>query len=367
MPPVRFEKRLVADERYESAAVFDVDNDGVLDILSGAYWYPGPRFDHKCKVGPVMPSGEYFDEFGIIPMDIDGDGFTDLVTGGWFGCALRWHQNPKGDPAAEWAVHEIAEVGNIEAVQAVDIDGDGRLEVLPNTPGGPQRVFKLVTDGAGRGRGEFRAYSITADATGHGLGYGDIAGNGRVDLVYASGWLEAPEDPLGGEWTWHREFDLGSASCPVIVADVNGDGLSDLIVGQSHAYGLDWWEQRIEGGRRTWVKHPIDPFNSQYHCLWWGDIDGDGQPELVTGKRYRAHCGHDPGGYDNVGIYYFKWTGEGFAKQVIDYGPARVGTGCGIWFQVADLSGDGRPDIVAPGKDGLYLFRNLGVAEPMGD
>ncbi len=367
MPAIRFERRLIADERYESAAVFDVDGDGVLDILSGAYWYPGPSFDRKCKVGPVMASGEYFDEFGIIPMDIDGDGFTDIVTGGWFGCALRWHRNPKGDPGKQWEVHEIAQVGNIEAVQAVDIDGDGQLEVLPNTPGGPQRVFKLVTDAEGRGTGEFRCYTITEENTGHGLGYGDIAGNGRVDLVYAGGWLEAPEDPLTGKWTWHREFNLGSASCPIIVADVNGDGLSDLIVGQSHAYGLDWWEQRIEGGERKWIKHPIDPLNSQYHCLRWGDIDGDGEPELVTGKRYRAHCGHDPGGYDDVGLYYFKWTGEGFAKQVIDYGPARVGKGCGIWFQVVDLDANGRPDIVAPGKDGLCLFRNLGVAEAMGD
>ena len=90
------------------------------------------------------------------------------------------------------------------------------------------------------------------------------------------------------------------------------------------------------------------------------DIDGDGERELVTGKRYRAHCGNDPGEYDPVGIYYFKWTGEGFAKQVIDYGPTRVANGCGIYFQVVDIDGDGRLDIVAPGKDGLYLFRNLG-------
>ncbi len=52
---------------------------------------------------------------------------------------------------------------------------------------------------------------------------------------------------------------------------------------------------------------------------------------------------------------------------MIDYGPARVGTGCGIMFQVVDIDGDGRLDIVAPGKDGLYLFKNLGIAQPMGD
>jgi hypothetical protein len=95
--------------------------------------------------------------------------------------------------------------------------------------------------------------------------------------------------------------------------------------------------------------------------MQWVDIDGNGTCELVTGKRYRAHNGHDPGEFDDVGIYYFKWAGEGFAKQVIDYGPTRVGTGCGIHFAVADLRGSGRLDIVAPGKDGLYVFYNEGL------
>jgi len=171
---------------------------------------------------------------------------------------------------------------------------------------------------------------------------------------------------LKGKWKFHADFDLGSASVPILVADVNGDGLNDLLVGQSHGYGLDWYEQRTDGRKRTWIRHPIDPFNSQYHDLVWADIDGDGACELITGKRYRAHCGKDPGASDPVGIYYFKWTGEGFSKQVIDYGPARVATGCGIQFQVVDIDGDGRLDIVAPGKDGLYLFRNLGPAPELG-
>lgn len=157
------------------------------------------------------------------------------------------------------------------------------------------------------------------------------------------------------------ESNLGSASVPVLVVDVNGDGRSDLIVGQAHNYGLSWWEQKVdEKGMRSWVEHPIDPRNAQYHDLIWADIDGDGQEELVTGKRYRAHCGNDPGEWDDVGIYYFKWNGESFTKQFIDYGPIRTGTGRGIMFAVADLRGTGRLDVVAPGKDGLYVFFNEG-------
>lgn len=368
MPPLRFQKILIADERYETAAAFDVNNDGVLDIVSGAYWYPGPRFDRKCRIGDVRAEGEYYDDFSTIPMDVNGDGYTDFVTGGWWGNTIRWRENPKGDPTKPWPEHVIAEVGNVETARAWDVDGDGRLEIVPNTPGAPQRVFKLVTGAKGKGAGKFAEHVIYDQPSGHGLGFGDVNGDGRGDIILAKGWLEAPEKPLGGaKWKFHEEFDLGSASIPILVVDVNGDGLADLIVGQSHGYGLDWWEQRKERGKRKWIKHPIDPFNSQYHDLWWIDIDGDGRPELVTGKRYRAHCGHDPGGYDPVGLYYFKWTGEGFAKQVIDFGPARQGKGCGIFFHVVDIDGDGRLDIVAPGKDGLYLFKNLGPAESMGD
>ncbi len=367
MPPLRFQKIVISDERYESAGVFDVNNDGVLDIVSGAYWYPGPNFDRKCKIGEIPAAGEYFDDFSTIAMDIDGDGYTDYITGGWWGNSLRWRQNPKGDAAKPWAEHKIADCGNVETTRAWDVDGDGVLEIVPNTPCHSQKIYKLVTDANGKGTGKFTEHVIYDQPSGHGLGFGDINGDGRGDIILAKGWLEQPKEGLAGKWTFHPDFDLGSASVPVLVVDVNGDGLNDLIVGQSHAYGLDWWEQKIVGGKRTWTKHPIDPFNSQYHDLWWIDIDGDGQKELVTGKRYRAHCGHDPGEYDPVGLYYFKWTGENFAKQVIDFGAIRQGKGCGIHFVVADLFGRGVLDIVAPGKDGLVVYKNIGYAQNMGD
>jgi len=360
--PLKWRKVLIADERYESAGVFDVDGDGIPDIVCGAYWYKGPDFKKAFKIGEVKAFGEYYDDFSTIPMDIDGDGRLDFITGGWWGKTLRWRQNP-GKPGEEWKEHVIAEVGSIETTRAWDIDGDGELEIIPNTPGDPLRIFKLRRDAAGKPAGAFDCIQIHDQKQGHGLGCGDIAGNRRMDIVLAKGWLECPANPLKDKWTFHDDFDCGrwDASVPILVADINGDGISELIVGGAHNYGLDWWQQKVVGGRRQWTKHPIDPFNAQYHDLHWADIDGDGQCELVTGKRHRAHCGNDPGEYDDVGIYYFKWTGEGFAKQVIDYGPIRQATGCGIAFQLADLRKTGRLDLVAPGKDGLYVFFNEGM------
>jgi hypothetical protein len=352
---LKFRKTLIADEKYESCGVFDVNGDGKPDIVSGAWWYEGPDFKKRRRIGDVQAIGaDYFDDFSTIPMDIAGSGRLDFVTGGWWGNTLRWRENP-GDPDKQWPEHIIAETGNIETTKAWDVDGDGKLEIVPNCPGAPLKVFKLA------GPGKFDAHTIWEEQQGHGLGCGDLAGNGRMDFVLHNGWLEAPADTYNGKWTWHPDFEFGSASVPILVVDVNGDGLNDIIVGGAHQFGLDWYEQvRDSGGRVSWKKHPIDPFNSQYHDMQWIDIDGDGACELVTGKRYMAHCGNDPGEWDDVGIYYFKWTGEGFSKQVIDYGPARVATGTGIFFEVADLRGSGRLDIVAPGKDGLYAFFNEG-------
>jgi hypothetical protein len=361
---LKWKRAWISDEPFESAGVFDVDGDGILDIVSGAYWYQGPDFRRKCCIGEVKRYGEYYDDFSTIPMDVNGDGRMDFITGGWFGGSLRWRENP-GDPAKEWPEHVIAQTMNIETTRAWDIDGDGEIEIVPNCPPDPEvAVYKLVMDGRGRGTGRFTKHVIHAfpkeSPQGHGLGCGDIAGNGRMDIILSNGWLEAPEDPWGSQWVWHPDFSFGMGSVPMLVQDCNGDGRNEIIVGQAHAYGLDWWERREKDGELRWIRHPIDPCCAQYHDMQWADIDGDGACELVTGKRHRAHNGNEAGEWDDLGIYYFKWNGESFSKQVISYGPFGVGKGCGIFFSLADLRRTGRLDVIAPGKEGLSIFYNEG-------
>jgi hypothetical protein len=345
--PLKFVPRQVAAESYESVAVFDVNNDKIPDLVSGAFWYEGPAYFTRHYIGPVKQFGEYWDDFSTIPFDVNGDGRMDYITGGWFGKTLIWKENPGNEQ--EWKEHIIASPGNIETTRSWDIDGDGVPEIIPNTPNDPLVVYRH-----NKASGTFEAHKILDRKSGHGLGFGDINGDGRTDLVIPEGWLEAPAAPFAGTWTFHSEFSLGTASVPVIVTDVNKDGLTDLIAGQGHDYGLDWYEQKkdTKTNKRSWIKHAIDPYNSQYHTMVWTDIDGDGTAELVTGKRYRAHNDHDPGSADPCGIYYFKWNGEAFTKQVISYGTK----GAGLYFDIYDLTGSGRKDIVVAGKDGLFIF-----------
>lgn len=357
--PLKFVKKQIASESFESVGVFDVNNDKVPDIVSGAYWYEGPNYVNRHSIGQVKRVGEYWDDFSTIPLDVNGDGRLDFITGGWFGKNIMWKENPGNND--EWKEHLIAETGNVETTRAWDIDGDGMPEIVPNTPNDPLFVYRLIRDNEGKGTGKFERSKIM-EKHGHGLGFGDINGDGRGDLIVHNGWAEAPKNPYKEPWTFHQEFNFGSSSVPMIVVDVNKDGLNDLIVGQAHSYGLDWYEQKKGKREKTssWIKHPIDPYNSQFHAMQWIDLDGDGKEELLTGKRYRAHNGGDPGANDPLGIYYYKWNGEAFTKQIISYGPFGEGKGLGIYFSVADLTGSGRKDIIVAGKDGLYVFYNQG-------
>jgi len=351
---IKFTPYCVAAESFESVGVIDVNNDGKPDLVSGDFYYLNEGdaktiFRKRVRLGDQPAFAEYFDDFATIPLDVNQDGRMDFVTGGWFGEALRWHENPGTN--SEWPAHEIAKVGNVETVRAWDLDNDGVVEIVPNTPNSPLHYFKL------EGPGKFVRYEI-GDYKSHGLGYGDINGDGKGDFVVKNGWIE---NKGNNQWVFHQDFDMGAhASIPILVTDLNGDGKNDLIAGTAHDYGIYWYEQQVTGGKRSFKKHLIDDTASQYHELVWTDITGDGKPELITGKRYRAHNDGDPGAHDDVGLYYFTWDGKSFTKNVIAYGPPGVGKGTGIYMDVADLRGSGRKDIVVAGKDGLWVFFNEG-------
>ncbi len=170
----------------------------------------------------------------------------------------------------------------------VDLDNDGKArELLPQF--GDTKAPTAWYEAAGGG---FQKHIVSARSYGHGIGAGDVNGDGRNDIITPQGWLEAPADPRNGDWKMHPEFTLGQTSF-IFVIDLNEDGLPDLLTSNAHDYGIFWMEQRRD---HTWIKHTIDESWSQPHALTLVDLNGDGRKELLTGKRFMAHDGHDPGG-----------------------------------------------------------------------
>jgi FG-GAP-like repeat len=363
---------------FEAAGVFDVDNDGKLDIVSGDTWYRAPDWK-PFPVREVARVGTYFNDFATLPLDVNGDGNVDFVTCSYFGRSVGWVENP-GKAGAPWTDHEVDVPGNIEASGMVDLSGDGVPDLLPNTV--KVVVWYEVVKKDGSKGVELKKHDLGAAAAGHGVGSGDVNGDGRVDLLTPKGWFEAPVDPSRDSWAWHPDWQLGATGIQILARDVDGDGLADIVYGMGHDYGLFWLRQtKNSGGDRTWTKHTIDNSVASVHALEWTDIDGDGKAhELVTGKRVYAHE-VDPGATDGslIAWYAFDPNTKSWTKHVIFQGePARnapekgadrlalkdfpAGTaGTGLQLTPIDIDRDGDLDLVCPGKSGLYLFENLRI------
>lgn len=391
------------ESAFCACAVIDVDQDGKLDIVCGGWWYAAPDWKRHW-VRDVEIIGGRYDDFSHLPLDVNADGWTDLVSANYRSRALYWVEHP-GPTLGPWTRHVIEVPGPMETARLVDVDGDGQVDVLPNcvrTEDGRPRAawWELVRPKhAGDPQPRWIRHELPSEVAGHGIGFGDVNGDGRGDVVGPGGWLEAPPDRRSGRWLWHPEFSLDrDCSIPILVQDVDGDGDGDLIWGRGHNVGLYWLEQitpphdrprtdarRADGAdsrgdndrdRRTWIRHAIDTSWSQAHSLLWVDLNHDGRSEMVTGKRFLGHEGRDPGEYDPLAIYSYEFDAPSrtWRRAVISAG-GRVGWG--LDPKAADLDADGDLDLVACGRSGLYWLENLGIdsnsapsaarAEPAGD
>jgi hypothetical protein len=373
--------RINGQSEFEAAGVLDVDNDGKLDIVAGDTWYQAPDWK-PFHVRDVVRAGTYYNDFSTLPLDVNGDGYVDFVTCSYFGRDVGWVENP-GKVGAPWTYHKVAVPGNIEAAWLVDLSGDGVPDILPNTVN-VVVWYEVVKKADGKGV-DLKEHNFGTAAAGHGVGSGDVNGDGRTDLLTPKGWFESPADPAHDTWAWHPEWQLGATGIQILARDVDRDGLADVVFGMGHDYGLFWIRQeKGPNGERTWTKkQTIDSSVASVHALIWADIDGDGKAnELVTGKRVYAHE-IEPGATDGslIAWYNFDPGSKAWVRHVIFQGepaknaPAKAGerlalrdfpkgtAGTGLQLTAIDIDHDGDIDLVCPGKSGLYVFENLRVSK----
>ena len=370
--PVRFEKHVLDTVfRSEGVAVADFTGNGLNDIAVGSVLYAAPDWAMIAiaEEPREFDPNAYSDVFFCFAHDVNGNGRPDLITNDIPGGATWWWENP-GEMGTPWKRHLVVEVLNNESPIWVDLFGDGRPGIVggvspdPENPNSPDRRMAYVRPGDDPyAPWDVQTFSVAeapgTDRYAHGLGVGDLNGNGRLDVVVRAGWWEQPEDPNVPEWPFHPA-DLGEPCVHMVIADFSGDGRADILTTSAHDYGV-WWHRRVND---TWVTEEIDRSVSQTHAVILHDFTGNGLPDAVTGKRYLAHPpGVDPGDDEpsKLLLYALERTDEGprWTRHVID-----DDSGVGTQFELADVNDNGLMDIVVANKKGVFFFEQLPAGTP---
>jgi len=377
----RFRMQHINDFYYGwSATTADVNHDGVLDIISGPFYYLGPDYkvsreiflsktsDVTSQLTPNMVNFAY---------DYTGDGWPDLLVSK--GRSMSLYVNPKGE-LRRWDRYDVLPAVWGEVVAFKDVNGDGIPDSVyvgggyvcwaspdPKSPTAPWLVHKVSEEG----------YNVPAQ---HGIGVGDINGDGRMDIVSPHGWWQQPPPGMPERpWPYHPAKlgrwpraggSVGGAE--MAVYDVNGDGLKDVVTSlEAHGWGIAWFEQkRDKSGATSFVEHMIvddystknvdDVTFSEPHGATIADVDGDGIPDFIVGKRVFSHQESytDPDPFGPAVLYWFRTMRNPKVPGRAEFKPELIHnrSGAGSTVLATDLNNDGAVDIVTSTNRGTFIF-----------
>lgn len=354
-----WKKHVLTDKFYaEGAHVGDFNRDGKMDVVSGPFWYAGPDFKAAREYYPAQPFNKegYSKNFFAFTYDFNKDGWTDILILGFPGEDASWYENPQGKEG-HWTRHKVFNGVDNESPTFTDLTGDGKPEIVCSTAN--QLGYISIDDWKFHpvGPKDKRYHRYT-----HGLGLGDMNGDGRLDLLEVTGWWEQPAD-LSGDPLWKKhDAKFGDAGAQIYAYDVDGDGDNDIIgCLHAHGYGLAWWEN-LKGGWKQHLLMGAAPEDNKYgvrfsqpHAIDLVDVDGDGVKDVITGKRHFAHG--SKGDKDPLAPAVVFWFRIVRSASGVDFVPYQIDDNSGVGTQVlaADVNGDKLPDVIVGNKMGAFV------------
>lgn len=367
-----FKRQRLTDVYYsEGANAGDINGDGKADVVYGPYWFEGPTFEKKYEIYTAKEQNRerYADNFFNWIYDFNGDGLNDVLVAGFPGTPAFIYENPgKGNYDKPWKKHTVLKSVANESPQFVNLVGDKTPEFVCTSGG----QFGFATINKDNPFGDWTFHVISdrkaPNPFGHGLGIGDINGDGRNDIIVFNGWFEQPaKDPEKSRWQFHEaSFSNSYGGAEMYAYDVDGDGLNDVITSlAAHDFGLAWYQQVRKGEEITFRQHVIimdRPEHNRYglvfsepHSVALVDIDGDGLKDIVTGKTYYSHHKQSPMWDAGAVVYWFRLVRT---KNGVDWVPHKADTEAGIGRQISivDVDGDKLPDIVVGGMVGAHVL-----------